>query len=104
MEIHHLSCLSCPSLILLCLEVPATYVSAADGTYILVISLTTVVIDHQILHCFVSVLSLREQEKQWSIGAIVSDTKLFFRRNVYISGNNFPKSSCCLLPKCINIH
>lgn len=47
MKIHHLSCLSYPSLILLCLEVPATYVCGA--TYVLVISPTTVTIYQQIL-------------------------------------------------------
>lgn len=64
MKIHHLSCLSCPSLILLCLEVPATYVCAGSATYVLVISLTTVVIDHQILLCFVTVLSLENMRSK----------------------------------------
>lgn len=65
MKIHHLSCLSYPSLILLCLEVPATYVCGA--TYVLVISPTTVTIYQQILlYYFVAVfiLDMRSMDSQ----------------------------------------
>lgn len=58
MKIHRLSCLSRPSLILLCLEAPAAYVRAGGATYVLVISPTTVTYHRILLYCFAAVFIL----------------------------------------------